>query len=231
MSQLPGVYPIFNEIFKNYSTIWIGSDTHFDEIDLPNHPNGEELVKSINRQAGKKDLVILLGDVGDPSYLAKIKADKILLLGNHDKGVSNYERVIHTEYFEQQRYEALDEMKRLYPNCHYSIDEYATHWEVKADNKLADFVFEGPVMLGEKLILSHEPIPSFYWALNLHGHDHTGSKETNLYHYNVALPVNNYKLTNLNQLLKSGPTAYIQSLHRDTIDTATQKSKRRKKGE
>lgn len=246
MSKLPGVYSIFNKLFEHYQTIWIASDTHFDDSDLPNHPSGEELVKMINKQAGKKDLLLLLGDIGEAKYLKEIKADVILLLGNHDKGASNYTRQVWKEKFDQaeyQEHEALDEMKRLHPDCCYDIDEGMsfhtpfTYWNVSADNRLADLVFEGPLTLGEKIILSHEPIPNLFWALNIHGHDHSGPVNSDLYHYNVALSANNYQLTNFNQLLKSGPTAHIESLHRDTIDTAAQRAKKRgyslknKKGE
>ena len=51
------------------------------------------------------------------------------------------------------------------------------------DNHLFDEVYTGPLVIGEKIILSHEPLPNIDWALNLHGHNHNGGK-TDIYHYN-----------------------------------------------
>ena len=101
---------------------------------------------------GKHDTFILLGDVGDISCVRKLKGYKILILGNHDTGRSNYERKIVTEKFDKEKYqkdEALLEMKRLYPHCKYEIDEgydFQTpfeYWSVSADNCLFDEVYEG----------------------------------------------------------------------------------------
>ena len=65
---LPGVYDIFNEKWCN-QTVWIFSDPHFGDADIkkayPNRPSDEELVKLINSKVGRKDTLILLGDIGD----------------------------------------------------------------------------------------------------------------------------------------------------------------------
>ena len=89
-------------------------------------------------------------------------------------------------------------------------------------------VYQGPIILGEKLILSHEPIAGIDWALNFHGHTHDGPVRSDPYHLNINCDANKkYEPFNLNSILKHGPTAHIKSLHRDTIDKATtRKSKR-----
>lgn len=242
MSYIPGIYDIFNkEWFFDVQSVYITSDTHFGEQDLKQafsqRPEDDELVKRINSVCGRADCLIMLGDVGDISYIPKLRAkQKILILGNHDLGASNYQRQTWTKKFAQDQFqkdEALFEMKRLYPNCRYSINEGYQftapfdYWEVTADNKLFDAVFEGPVMFSEKLILSHEPIPNLTWAYNLHGHNHQGPVKSNLYHYNCALEVHDYTPTSFNALMKSGLTANIESLHRQTIDSSTERARKR----
>ena len=87
-------------------------------------------------------------------------------------------------------------------------------------------IYSGPVMIGEKLILSHEPIPNLTWAMNLHGHNHNSkSKDNN--HFNVCADVIGYEPINFNQWLKQGHLAKVESLHRQTIDTATERKKKR----
>lgn len=158
------------------------SDTHFDDPDLINaytdRPSTQEQVKLINSKVGKCDTLILLGDVGDPSYLKQLRGHKVLLLGNHDRGRSVYESYV-------------------------------------------DEIYEGPLMIAEKLILSHEPV-SIPWAFNIHGHIHSRSHKDDKLHYNVNADVIGYVPINFNQWMqRGGHLAPVQSLHRDTIDTAT----------
>lgn len=237
--NLPGVYESFLDRWKNLQTCWVISDTHFGDEDLHqgihNRPSDEEIIKIINSKCGRSDLLIHLGDVGKIECVKKLRGGlKILIMGNHDSGSSNYQRQIWEKKFDKEIYqkdEALMEMKRLYPDCIYTIDEgYAfnrpfEYWLVKADNKLFDYVFPGALIIGEKLMLSHEPIKQD-WALDLHGHDHN-HKETDIYHKNVCVDVFGPAPLNLNQFMKNGPTAKIESVHRKTIDTATKRKQKR----
>lgn len=86
-------------------------------------------------------------------------------------------------------------------------------------------VFSGALIIGEKLLLSHEPIDA-KWIFNLHGHNHTGAK-TDKYHLNVCADVIGYTPINFNQFLKSGATSKIQTIHRKTIDFATERKRKR----
>ena len=214
--DLPGVYSIFNNLWKDCQSCYIISDTHFKDHDLihayEDRPNDEELVKLINSKVGREDVLIHLGDVGDINYIHKLKGKiKILICGNHDQGASYYKRQIWKKKFDKEKYsrqEALSIMKELYPNCSY-------------------LVFTGPLMISSKLILSHEPIDCAGWAFNLHGHIHARSHKNDECHYNVCADCHDYLPLNLNQFLKSGALSKVSSVHRQTIDEATARCKKR----
>lgn len=185
--MIAGLYKIFDH-WHAQGTVWIYSDPHFNEDEdlhgpFPNRPSADEQVKMINSKVGRKDTLILLGDVGDIEYAKKLRGYKILIKGNHDKGLSNYEEVF-------------------------------------------DEVYGGPLMIGEKLILSHEPL-NIDWAFNIHGHDHNG-KFQKKGHLNVCSDVIGYIPVNFNRFMKSGRMTEIQSIHRDTIDKATARKAKRK---
>lgn len=182
---LPGIYETFAKVWDKQTT-WIYSDPHFSDEDLEcgikNRPSDEEQIANINSCAGRKDTLIILGDVGNIECVRKLRAaHKVLIMGNHDTGATKYKEVF-------------------------------------------DEVYEGALIVGEKLILSHEPV-DIPWLFNIHGHDHAGHVRTN--HLNVCSDVVGYKPVNLNQFLKSGATAKIQTIHRQTIDGATKRKAKR----
>lgn len=234
--MLPGVYDRFQ--YWCNQTVWIYSDPHFNDKEqrkmCPYWPDDDEQVKMINSKVGRKDTLIILGDCGDLEYIKKLRGYKVLIMGNHDSGRTNYERQVITQLFSKELYtkeQVLDLMKTMYPNCRYTINEgYQLHspfefWEVTADNCLFDEVYEGPLFIGEKLLLSHEPI-DFPFALNLHGHDHSGwVKSANT--ENFCSNVIDFTPVNLNQFLKAGPTSKINTIHRSTINEATKRKHRR----
>ena len=117
--------------------------------------------------------------------MKKIKGHKVLLMGNHDTGVSKYKEVF-------------------------------------------DEVYEGPLMIGEKILLSHEPIMGLDWCLNIHGHDHSNSIKDE-YHLNLAANVCGFTPISLGEYVKTHGLSKIKSLHRDTIDRATDKKKKKNK--
>ena len=179
---LPGVYTIFTDKWVG-QTYWIISDLHFGDQDLragfPNRPDDEELVRRINAKVGRKDVLIVLGDVGDIEFAKKLRGYKVLICGNHDLGRTVYEEVF-------------------------------------------DEVYTGALMIGEKILLSHEPVSNIDWVLNIHGHNHNRTKVKDKFHFNVCVDVNNYEPINFNQFLKQGGyLSKINSLHRKTIDKAT----------
>lgn len=97
-----------------------------------------------------------------------------------------------------------------------------------------DEVYTGPLMVGEKLLLSHEPV-DIPWVFNIHGHDHYGHASKN--HLNCCVDAHkriyglDWEPINMNQIMKTGLLSKTESIHRLTIDDATErKIKREKKG-
>lgn len=228
-----GLYDIFNARW-GAQTIWLYSDPHFGETEeesgLAHKPTDAEQVRRINSKVGRKDTIIFLGDIGDPSWLKSIRGYKVLITGNHDSGVSNYQRYIARRIFDSDKYTKADvyaEMKHDYPDCSIDIEKsYGFHmpftkWVATMDNQLCDEVYNGPLIIGPKLVLSHEPIIGLNWAMNLHGHTHNALQEISDYHFNCCSDKINYIPINLNRLLKNGLVSQIDSIHRQTIDKAT----------
>lgn len=95
-----------------------------------------------------------------------------------------------------------------------------------AYKEVFDMVFAGPVMLSPKLILSHEPV-DVPWAFNIHGHIHDSKHKNDKRHFNVCSDAIGYVPINMNQWMKEGHLAHIESIRRTTIDKATiRKAKR-----
>ena len=237
---IPGMYDLFNEKWCN-QTIWLISDTHFGDAELragiPDRISDEELVKVINSKVGRKDTLIHLGDVGDVEYIKKLRGYKVLICGNHDLGATNYKRVykqIPVSY-KFTKEEAFEYVKQKFPNYKATLlGEGFNGWVFGLDNQLFDEVYTGPLMIGEKLLLSHEPV-DVEWAFNIHGHDHAGTGRKN--HLNCCIDASMkqfgipFEPINMNQIMKTGLISKVESIHRLTIDTATErKIKREKKG-
>lgn len=234
--MLPGIYDAFQHWAKQ--TVWVYSDPHFGDVDLEcgikNRPSDEAQIKMINSCAGRKDTLIILGDVGDIECVRQLRAGyKVLIMGNHDSGALNYKRRIETKVYDQDKYtkeQVMEEMRMFFPGWRISIEEdYDFHspfvrWVATADNLLFDEVYEGALIVSEKLIFSHEPV-EIPWLYNIHGHDHAGHKRHN--HMNVCSDVIGYKPVNLNQFLKAGHMSKVQTIHRATIDKATQRKQKR----
>lgn len=170
-------------------SVYVYSDPHFDDRDClymnPAWPSPEEQIKRINQKVYKNDTLIILGDVGNEKYIKQLKAGhKVLILGNHDKGRSNY----------------------------------------TFDN-LFDEVYGGPLFVGEKILLSHEPIP-LPFAVNIHGHCHNGVFKESEKDYNVASDVINWAPVNLGKMIKEGLLSDVDSIHRITIDNVIERKRR-----
>lgn len=197
----------------------------------------EQQVKNINSSVGKNGAIIILGDIGDLSYVKKIKGYKILLMGNHDEGnASKYERVVTAiETFnsedipeeERQRIAANAERIMRDPKLLDELEVTKYFRQKTEDNHLFDEVYEGPLMISDRIILSHEPLENLQSFLyNIHGHDHSGSSKER--HYNMCAEKIKYKPVSLISIVKSGALADIESIHRITIDVATVRKATRK---
>ena len=218
-------------------TLWIYSDPHFSDPDMvelrKNYIGDDEQIARINSKVGKNDTIIFLGDIGNEEMIRKIRGYKVLIMGNHDKGASKYKRIRARTTFNRDQYtrdEVYDIASKKYPGWKIDIDEYYNLstapfevWVVKANNGLFDEVYEGPLFIAEKLILSHEPIELPY-AFNIHGHDHS-NWHTGGHHLNVCAEHIDYYPVNVNRLLKNGLMSKVDSIHRMTIDRATERKK------
>ena len=73
--MIAGLYKIFDH-WHAQGTLWIYSDPHFNDSDLKAgivRPDAEELVKLINSKVGRKDTIIILGDIVDIEPVKKIR--------------------------------------------------------------------------------------------------------------------------------------------------------------
>ena len=176
------LYPPFRR-WTEKGTLWVYSDPHYSDPDMKelrtNYIGDEEQVKRINSKVGKYDTIIFLGDIGNEDMVRKVRGYKVLIMGNHDKGASNY-----TDIFDE--------------------------------------VYEGPLFIAEKLILSHEPI-DLPFAFNIHGHEHRYILRD--HHLNVCAEHIDYTPVNVNRLIKNGSLSLVESIHRITIDRAVYKKR------
>ena len=90
-----------------------------------------------------------------------------------------------------------------------------------------DEVYTGPLIISDKIILSHEPL-DIDWLFNIHGHTHLSSFDRKG-HLCVCADVIGYTPINFNQFIKSGRLKEFEPIHRTTIDTATQRARKRGK--
>jgi len=92
-----------------------------------------------------------------------------------------------------------------------------------------DEVYTGPIQIGEKLILSHEPLECG-WAFNIHGHIHSFTHRDDIRHMCICPEVTRqFEPVNFNQLMKSGFMSKIETLHRSVINKASKRKKKRNK--
>lgn len=92
------LYPSFRRWSKSGS-VWLISDTHFDDPDRESMGyklTTEDHFRMIKLMCHKNDTLIHLGDVGNKEYFKKIRAYKVLILGNHDHHPEYYR-----DYFDE----------------------------------------------------------------------------------------------------------------------------------
>ena len=97
------LYDQFAHWFHNdRGTVFFYSDPHFNDDEMKhlrkNYIGDDEQVRRINSKIGKYDTLVILGDVGDIEWVRKIRGYKVLIMGNHDKGATNYKDVFNEVY-------------------------------------------------------------------------------------------------------------------------------------
>ena len=92
--------------FQHWSeknAIWLISDLHFGEDDdlrraYLHRPSSEEMIKTINQKVGKNGTLIICGDAGMPEYVSQLRGYKVLIKGNHEPGLANFDGVFDEVY-------------------------------------------------------------------------------------------------------------------------------------
>ena len=171
-----------------------------------NYIGDDEQVKRINSKIGKYDTLVILGDVGDIEWVRKIRGYKVLVMGNHDAGATNYKRKV-IDILPKDKFDALG-YKMTW--CHYVKDGMVYY-----DNHLFDEVYEGALMIAPNIILSHEPV-EFPYAKNIAGHDHAHKYNGTI---NVCAEHIDYTPVPLKWLVEQGMLK-APDIHRETIDGA-----------
>lgn len=94
------LYSCFQHWSENGS-IYLVSDTHFKDLDrkyMGYFISNEDQYYIINNICHKNDTLIHLGDVGDLSYIDKLKCYKVLIMGNHDQSIEKYKKHFNEVY-------------------------------------------------------------------------------------------------------------------------------------
>ena len=238
--------------FQHWSaggSVYVYSDPHFEDSDCKiidaTWPAPAEQIKIINSKVHKSDTLIILGDIGNPEWIKQIKAHyKVLISGNHDAGLTNYKKTITHEIKEifaecddEEKYEIDVAIERKsfhkylcekYPYAKINIQErYEFHspfhfFDATIDDNLFDEVYGGPLFIGEKILLSHEPI-DIPFGLCIHGHCHSAK---GLYDggnkFNVCSNTIGFEPINLGKIIKYGYLKRVNDIHRITIDKANE---------
>lgn len=96
--MIKSLYPCFQH-WSEKGSVYLISDTHFYDKDREymgyNIPESVQLER-ITSICHKNDTLIHLGDVGSPEWMNKIKAYKVLIMGNHDQSIEKMK-----EYFNE----------------------------------------------------------------------------------------------------------------------------------
>lgn len=239
--MIPTLYKTFQR-WSDKGSVYIISDPHFDDTDCklmnPAWPPAEWYVNNINKKITKNDTLVCLGDVGNIDWVRKIKAGyKVLVTGNHDHNNSYYQRSVYTEYYDASDYESkgvlIGLLKNAYPYHAFTIQEttWSYRYEVTIDNKLFDEVYNGPLFIADRLLLSHEPVNGLEFCVNIHGHVHSGQYEYiddhGCYHINLAADVVDWGLFDLGKEIKDGLLSGTHNIHRFTIDGAVDRKNKR----
>ena len=122
--------------------------------------------------------------------------------------------------------------------CHKVLIMGNHDQSIEKMEEVFDEVYSGPLLISQKIVLSHEPISILFWdyfftpsfVFNIHGHKHD-LKENDIYHLNLAQNVFGYVPLNLNQFIKSGKLKNLKDIHRITIDIATLEKEERENKE
>jgi calcineurin-like phosphoesterase family protein len=107
-----------------------------------------------------------------------------------------------------------------YIQARYKVLILGNHDKRGACRDHFDEVYDGPVFVAEKLLLSHEPVYGLPWCVNVHGHDH-GNKEVyaeGCRHVNLAANICGFVPMDLGAEIKKGLLSHVPGIHRMVIN-------------
>lgn len=230
--MIPSLYKKFR-LWSNEGSVWLISDPHFDDKESLEYNKDwlptDKYVEKLNKIIYKKDTLICLGDCGNLEWVKKLKVEyKVLVKGNHDdKGNSFYQRNLIETTYNANEYtpkDIIQELRKKYPNDKIICEKCTTKptYYVLIDNMLFDEVYDGPLFISDKILLSHEPIDGLSFCVNIHGHRHGGQREYldkfGCKHLNIASDVIGFEPINLGQEIKKGLISKIETIHRQAIN-------------
>jgi len=176
-------------------TIWLYSDPHFQKDtemeEFFKWPAAEERLARINKCITKNDTFVCLGDVGD-------------------------------------RLDLIAQIK-----CDYKVLITGNH--DKGNSIYEPYfneIYDGPIFISDKILLSHERI-DLPFCINIHGHEHCAESWFDLVgiqtvigmvqtaSFNIASDVVDFKPIRLDEIISKYPLKNVHSIHRITIDNAT----------
>ena len=188
------LYPAFKHWFSASGNVWFYSDPHFG--DEESWLLRKKFVRDIDNVETFDNLQI--------ATINKTcgKNDTLVILGD----VGNIEYI--------KRLKA--KKKILILGNH---DQGASYYA-----NVFDEVYAGPVIIAERLILSHEPI-NFPYAVNIHGHDHSNCGFKDGLHVNCCAEYINLTPICLSHIVKSGLLKNTINIHREAIEKAKDRKK------
>lgn len=193
----------------NRGQVWLYSDPHFADEEMKhlrkNYIGDEEQVRRINSKVGKYDTLVILGDIGMKDWVRKLHGYHVLIMGNHDSGATSYMR--HNGYIDRLNHS---------PGEKYQY--------VEQDNGLFDEIYEGPLFISPRIVLSHEPI-DLPFAFNIHGHEHGTQTYKDDRHLNVCAEHIDYTPVCLKHVVDSGALKDIPTIHRIAIENQKKNKK------
>lgn len=93
--MIKSLYPCFQH-WSDLGGVYLVSDTHFKDPDrnyMGYYISDEDQFYILNDTCHQFDTLIHLGDVGDLSYIKRLRCHKVLIMGNHDQSIEKMEEV------------------------------------------------------------------------------------------------------------------------------------------
>ena len=98
--MIKSLYPCFQH-WSELGAVYLVSDTHFKDLDrkyMGYYISDEDQWYIINDTCHRFDTLVHLGDVGDLSYIERLRCHKVLIMGNHDQSIEKMEEVFDEVY-------------------------------------------------------------------------------------------------------------------------------------